>query len=109
MRIQSGTPGGGDKKTKPPSVTATSVVETLGEPARPVFIRPYTIQGCRPISVNSQPNVLAAKGAAMQAPTPHRFQRPSSNGLPPRRARHSAHADMIRIRKPRPTISRKLQ
>ena len=45
----------------------------------------------------------------MQPTSTHNVQRPSSNGLPPRLDRHSAHADTISIRNPSPTMSRKLQ
>ena len=89
---------------------ATSVTETLGEIPAPVFISPYTIHGCRPISVNSQPNVLAANGVTMQATSSHRVKRPSSKARrAPRLDRHRVHADTISMTKPSPTISRKLQ
>src|SRR5580704_2172194 len=89
---------------------ATSVAETLGEIPAPVFIRPYTIQGWRPISVNSQPNVFARNGVTMQATSTQRVQRPSSKAFwAPRLDRHSAHADTISIRNPNPTMRRKLQ
>jgi hypothetical protein len=38
------------------------VEETAGEFASPVFSRPWTIHGCRPISVSIHPAVIATKG-----------------------------------------------
>ena len=40
-----------------------SVEVTEGEAAWDVFIRPWTIQGCRPLSVSSHPAVFIRNGA----------------------------------------------
>ena len=94
----------------PPKVSAMSVIDRRGELAWAVFMRPYTIQGCRPISVNSQPNVLARNGAAMQATRRRRVQRRTWNAFgDPRRDSHRAHAETASISRPSPTMSRKLQ
>ena len=52
-----------------------------------VSIRPWTIQGWRPFSVNSQPAVFIMNGAMANQVAAHRNQRDRS-----RRWRHTAHA-----------------
>jgi hypothetical protein len=57
---------------KPPSVKATDATLTLCEKASLVLNTSLTIQGWRPISVSSQPVVLATNGSNTSGIEPRR-------------------------------------
>ena len=72
-----------------------------------VFIQPYTSQGWRAVSVNSQPKEFASSGSAMVQVAIRSNQLGLVCSLAP--ALDPAHAPMSRASTPKPIIRRKNQ
>ena len=73
-----------------------SVDVTEGEAAWEVFIRPCTIQGCRPLSVSIHPAVFIRNGRMTTQGATNRNHLAFSRVL--RRSSHSPHRPNSRIR-----------
>ena len=86
-------------RTKAIRLIHSVVTLTVGEMPFLVSMMPWTIHGCRPLSVRNQPAVFMANGStAAQTPT-QRNRRDSASFL--RRIAHSPHTAMSRTTTPR--------
>src|SRR5665648_985516 len=68
-------------QAKRPSVVQTSPAETTGETPSLVRSRPWTIHGCRPTSVATQPMLMAMSGSGKHTTSSHSSQRAFSRRL----------------------------
>ena len=79
MSTKSTTPRATYSVMKTARLTPSIVELTFGDDASAVLSRPWTIHGCRPTSVSTQPASAARKGAAIVATAVHRNQRVRSS------------------------------
>ena len=86
-------------RTKAIRLIHSVVVLTVGEIPFLVSMMPWTIHGCRPLSVSSQPAVFITNGSTAAHTATHKNTREVASFF--RRISHSPHSENSRTRAPR--------